>query len=140
MAECHYDYGDCCYYENDRSLCEECFCFADPKQMKDIHEGLCYDPGNLIVKYELGNGWCDIGYNRPEFNFDVGDCCLENAHCRIEYKDARPWVDQVPMYLQIVSKNVLIKISQKGHIQNISRNVSFFKMSHVKCLKNISFN
>ena len=89
--------------------------------MKDIHEGLCYDPGNLIVKYELGNGWCDIGYNRPEFNFDVGDCCLENAHCRIEYKDARPWVDQVCIY----------KLPQKmSRSKCLTKNVSFIKMSH----------
>ena len=96
-----------------RALCEECFCFADPKQMKDIHEGLCYDPGNLIVKYELGNGWCDLGYNRPEFNFDVGDCCLENAHCRIEYKDARPWVDQVFIYPNCLKKCLTQKCLKK---------------------------
>ena len=93
IAECLYDSGDCCYYENDRTLCEDCFCYVDQKKMEDITEGLCNNPVHLIVKLRLGDGYCDLPYNRPEFNFDQGDCCLGHTYCWIHYEDTRPWTE-----------------------------------------------
>ena len=93
IAECLYDSGDCCYYENDRTLCQDCFCYVDQKKREDMAEGLCNHPANSIVKYDMGNGYCDLPYNRPEYNFDAGDCCLGHTWCYDRYDDTRPWTD-----------------------------------------------
>eukprot|EP00903_Cladosiphon_okamuranus_P005789 g5736.t1 len=84
--ECNYDGGDCC----------ECTCIAD-EDIDDEHYQCneqigyaCIDPAAPCVDDDdvtvdmfekcnspsgIGNGWCDIGNNIPECNYDGGDCC-----------------------------------------------------------------
>eukprot|EP00903_Cladosiphon_okamuranus_P005791 g5738.t1 len=83
--ECDYDGGDCC----------ECTCDPGPEADDDYRcspaagyacvdpEAPCVDDDSVTVDMlehchwpsGIGNGWCDIGNNTPECNYDGGDCC-----------------------------------------------------------------
>eukprot|EP00903_Cladosiphon_okamuranus_P014629 g13565.t1 len=83
--ECNYDGGDCC----------ECTCIAgeefdDDYRCNELTGYACIDPAapcvdddgvtvemleNCDNPLSIGNGWCDIGNNTPECNYDGGDCC-----------------------------------------------------------------
>ena len=84
--------------ENDNFLlCEECLCFLREdekesilqKQRESCNETdsqvsfLVHSPANSEVK--LGNGICDLDKNNMEHFFDVGDCCLEDLTCQLEW-------------------------------------------------------
>ena len=82
IPECGYDFKDCCQMENDRTLCEDCFCYI-PEDQKSLMMN------EYKTKYERdfgftnwGNEHCDLNHNNPEHFFDHGDCCLENLSCR----------------------------------------------------------
>ena len=86
IAECGYDFNDCCKTENDRSLCTACLCII-PEDRKIVLEDK-FEKGCEIIADILpwsiyyGDGVCDVGFNTEEHFFDVGDCCLENPICQ----------------------------------------------------------
>ena len=83
--QCLYDLGDCCDYTDyvtSRSLCTECFCYADIKgkipslfSNSSALQAQCED----IIVYEewngYGDGHCDQKLNNVDAFFDAGDCC-----------------------------------------------------------------
>ena len=73
IGECAHDLDDCCLYENDRSLCQNCSCILSNTEKQVIKEDFC----NLMMLPDLGNGLCDLKFNNKEFFFDIGDCCFE---------------------------------------------------------------
>ena len=79
VPECGYDLKDCCQLQNDRSLCQDCYCHIQEVNqncpVKNIWEGS-----------RLGDSFCDLDLNSPEHLFDLGDCCLESLNCP-------PWID-----------------------------------------------
>ena len=84
IEECGYDFKDCCQMENDRTLCQDCFCyFSEAKQILDEYMNMDeYDDG---MEYAFwGDGSCDLNYNKPEHFFDFGDCCMEQLDCRLD--------------------------------------------------------
>ena len=98
IADCGYDYKDCCKMENDNFLlCEECLCFLREDEKESILQEqrescnetdsqvgfFVHSPVNSEVK--LGNGICDLDKNNMEHFFDVGDCCLEDLTCQLEW-------------------------------------------------------
>ena len=78
IPECGYDFSDCCELENDRSACQNCTCFVAAQKIDTIKEKNCNDYLYLV---HLGDGVCDLNYNKAEYFFDVGDCCQ-----KIEFK------------------------------------------------------
>ena len=38
IEECGYDFGDCCHWENDFSLCQDCFCKSPPINYSTLFE------------------------------------------------------------------------------------------------------
>ena len=76
---CDYDKGDCCEIDNDRSLCQECFCYTPKNDLGDCttYENACvYAYTNYFRLIE--DGICDDFLNKKECYFDGGDCCLED--------------------------------------------------------------
>ena len=82
--ECLYDSGDCCSYDNDRTLCEDCFCYDDATTNQDYSQWLCNEEQNSLVGYMLGDGKCNLKYNYREYYFDIGDCCFEDTECLVD--------------------------------------------------------
>ena len=103
IAECGYDFNDCCEGQSDRSLCTDCICYIPEdrkilleKQFKmqcasgkneegsqrilPSQQGV-KDPPKYGWSKFFGDGLCDLGFNTEEYYFDIGDCCLENAQC-----------------------------------------------------------
>ena len=71
VPECGYDFKDCCVLENDRSLCEDCYCHV-------LDFNLTCNVENWAENwYNLGDSICDLHLNNVENLFDLGDCCLE---------------------------------------------------------------
>ena len=84
IAECGYDFKDCCQMGNDRTVCEDCFCFVpedDQASIKEKHFERC----PLYFQHHLGNGFCDLNQNNEDHYFDLGDCCLEDISCRLKF-------------------------------------------------------
>ena len=106
IPECGYDFDDCCQLDNDRSFCSNCTChlsedevqlFQDQSKSQSCSDGLHL---NQQPNYELfipelslsnggpgsqhlGNGICDLNFNKDKYFFDIGDCCLdEEMKCR----------------------------------------------------------
>ena len=79
IPECGHDFDDCCQVENDRSICQECYCFLTDIEILENKQEVCG-----LYNFELGNGRCNFELNKVEFQFDVGDCCLppEELTCR----------------------------------------------------------
>ena len=73
IEECGYDFGDCCHWENDFSLCQDCFCKSPPINYTDR----CNN--NWYLPLSLGDGICDRLLNNQEFFFDAGDCCYDKS-------------------------------------------------------------
>ena len=83
---CAYDFGDCCSLENDRnSSCQDCFCFIDTQVQLTYLQKNCQvlDRGleELLILESLGDGQCHLAFNQEEYDFDLGDCCIENVQC-----------------------------------------------------------
>ena len=76
---CLYDSGDCCSYEHDRTLCQDCFCYDNATINQNYSKSLC--SRDDIMGYTMGDGVCDVLHNHREYYFDVGDCCLEDNEC-----------------------------------------------------------
>ena len=70
--ECEYDFNDCCEAENDRSLCQNCTCYLSEIKTEEYKKEFCQNPF-----YRLGDGYCDLNYNKGQYFFDIGDCCLD---------------------------------------------------------------
>ena len=84
IADCGYDFKDCCQMESDRTICEDCFCFVpenDQALIKEEYLELC----PLYFQHHLGNGFCDLNHNNEDSHFDFGDCCLEDISCRLHF-------------------------------------------------------
>ena len=82
IAECGYDFKDCCQMENDRTLCKDCFCYIQEEQkasLKHEYKTNC-NKGDYYSNW--GDGHCDLNHNNADHYFDLGDCCLENLSCR----------------------------------------------------------
>ena len=95
IPECGYDFKDCCRMENDRTICEDCFCFVSVDQkasIKEKHLERWYD----MVWYgmNLGDGSCDLNQNNEDHFFDFGDCCLEDISCRVKFFNESDYVDK----------------------------------------------
>ena len=85
---CAYDFGDCCAMENDRhSACQDCFCFIDTQIQSTFMEKYCSTPSSeygLMDTYaflRLGDGKCHLAYNHESYDFDLGDCCIQDVKC-----------------------------------------------------------
>ena len=82
---CSYDFGDCCSFENDRSLCVDCICNIDLNSNKTKLEKACVKNSGMILDHLvlslLGNGKCQLDFNNEKFDFDLGDCCIEDPKC-----------------------------------------------------------
>ena len=85
---CAYDFGDCCAMENDRhSACQDCFCFIDTQIQSTFMEKYCSTPSSeygLMDTYafqQLGDGKCHLAYNQESYDFDLGDCCIQDVKC-----------------------------------------------------------
>ena len=85
---CAYDFGDCCVMENDRhSSCQDCFCFIDTQIQSTFVEIFCATPTSEIslkdlnAFMELGDGKCHLEYNQETYDFDLGDCCIQDVKC-----------------------------------------------------------
>ena len=81
---CAYDFGDCCKLENMLfSSCQDCFCFKKytfvDKYCNTSQTELSY--ADIIAFHEMGDGFCHLTYNNENYDFDLGDCCLENVEC-----------------------------------------------------------
>ena len=95
---CDFDDGDCCDLEFDRTLCTECFCYAQIDTMKQIvksentnestnkfaHLKPISDHKNFVLPIleelsAIGDGICDMDLNKVYYFFDAGDCCKENV-------------------------------------------------------------
>ena len=107
IPECGYDYDDCCQPENDRSLCPNCTCHLTEDEVQLFKNQSCIershiDPQPLYFEaffpelshnaggpgsHHLGNGVCDLNFNKDKYFFDIGDCCLssinEEMKCRL---------------------------------------------------------
>ena len=95
IPECGYDFKDCCRMENDRTICEDCFCFVSEDRkasIKEKHLERWYD----MVWYgmNLGDGSCDLNQNNEDHFFDFGDCCLEDISCRVKFFNESDYVDK----------------------------------------------
>ena len=84
IPECGYDFSDCCELENDRSACQNCTCFVSANKIENFKEKNCLDYLDLT---HLGDGTCDLNYNKAEYFFDIGDCCQQlTGEQNSEYK------------------------------------------------------
>ena len=93
IPECGYDFKDCCQMENDRTVCEDCFCIVpedDKASIKEKHFERC----PLYYQYHLGDGWCDLNQNNEDHYFDFGDCCLEDISCRLKFFNQTEYIDK----------------------------------------------
>ena len=79
IVKCGHDLDDCCQVENDRSLCQNCSCILSSSERQVIKEENCG-----LFNFFLGDGVCDLQYNKAENFFDIGDCCLniQDLMCR----------------------------------------------------------
>ena len=106
--ECLYDSGDCCSYGNDRTLCQDCFCYDDAVTNQNYSELLCSQEETFLLEYILGDGRCDVLYNHREYYFDIGDCCLENVECYGNSIDSDYQVDCQSQLYCVPSNNYCI--------------------------------
>ena len=84
-VECGYDFNDCCQIGNDRTLCEDCFCFASEDERVLIQEKHFERCSMKIYQHHLGNELCDLNRNNEDHFFDAGDCCLEDVSCQVSF-------------------------------------------------------
>ena len=91
IVECGYDLKDCCEMGNDRTLCEDCFCFIPEADKASIEEKYL-EKCSLFIPQYLGRGNCDLNMNNVENYFDLGDCCLEDVSCRIKFFNETDYV------------------------------------------------
>ena len=88
---CAFDLGDCCSFENDRSLCNECICNVDLNKEENFLKESCQDYSDhacvhmhdcyILKLNRIGDGNCDSKFNTIEYSFDLGDCCIESTKC-----------------------------------------------------------
>ena len=74
VPECGYDFNDCCETQSDRSLCQNCTCYVSENKMEEYKKDNCQ---KYLFRLHLGDGNCNLNYNKEEYFFDIGDCCLE---------------------------------------------------------------
>ena len=86
--ECGYDFNDCCKTASDRSLCQNCTCYISENKIQKYKEDNCQE---YINRLHLGDGTCDLNYNKEEYFFDIGDCCLdlndEDYDCALKHQN-----------------------------------------------------
>ena len=80
-AVCDFDLNDCCTLQSERNQCHNCTCYVTSEQMEAIKEDNCPE-----MLPNLGDGICDLSFNRKEFFFDIGDCCYSSG----DYCTAHP--------------------------------------------------
>ena len=88
VPECGYDFNDCCETASDRSLCQNCTCYISENKIEKYKEDNCQE---YINRLHLGDGTCDLNYNKEEYFFDIGDCCLdlndEDYDCALKHQN-----------------------------------------------------
>ena len=90
IPECGYDFSDCCQAENDRNICQNCTCHLSGSQIQGFKAENCekshlmknmslLTTNHAVLDYMmyLGDGTCNPNYNKAEYFFDIGDCCME---------------------------------------------------------------
>ena len=65
---CNFDGGDCCLPFVNKTRCTICICL-DPKS-----KNYC-SPLKWLYLKSLGDRFCDVDFNIPGCNYDLGDCC-----------------------------------------------------------------
>ena len=102
IEECQFDLGDCCDYQNDFSLCEDCFCHTKTSIVNESIQNCKVDQKQWFNWYGyLGDGICQVDLNNPQNFFDAGDCCLNFTQCD------RP-VDATMITDVIIGDNIII--------------------------------
>ena len=91
--QCLYDGGDCCLDSwSSTLLCSECKCYAESGTSTTTIAGkmILVTDCRTDIKVWIqtgctgqtgynGDGFCDDVTNKPECNYDGGDCCLEHV-------------------------------------------------------------
>ena len=80
IEECNYDFGDCCNYLHDFTLCQDCFCITNLNATKNCSYIGLFDQ----EVSPMGDGKCDLINNNVNSFFDYGDCCLEDQTCLVQ--------------------------------------------------------
>ena len=114
IPECGYDFKDCCQMENDRTICENCFCFVpeDSKaSIKEKHLERC----PLYHQHHLGDGSCDLNQNNEDHFFDFGDCCLEDISCRVKFFNDSDYVDKYCPSNPCIKSNIFCVEEELGN-------------------------
>ena len=114
IPECGYDFKDCCRMENDRTICEDCFCFVpedSKRSIKEEHLELC----QLYHQHHLGDGSCDLNQNNEDHFFDFGDCCLEDISCRVKFFNDSDYVDKYCPSNPCIKSNIFCVEEELGN-------------------------
>ena len=75
--EFDYDDGDCCLPVIDNSDCVKCLCHLD----NILHVVRCQK--SSFDSDWIGDSFCDDGCNTKNFDYDGGDCCLEDIKTNV---------------------------------------------------------
>ena len=83
---CAYDFGDCCAFDSDRSICQMCDCIVDLDTKESFLQQSCQNNTintdvNHIIQFVLGDGKCHLSFNAVQYDFDLGDCCIPEVEC-----------------------------------------------------------
>ena len=83
---CGYDFGDCCIHENDRNSCQNCICYIDTTIHNTFLDFACLNKLSMTLMEDwiyarLGDGYCDLESNLKKYDFDLGDCCIDQVDC-----------------------------------------------------------
>ena len=112
IEQCGYDFKDCCTMQNDRTLCQDCFCHLPQQDKIKIEEKFkkCDHP----VRDHWGNGYCDLNHNNAENFFDVGDCCLENLQCRLKFENFTNFIPRFCPENTCIQSNIFCILEELG--------------------------
>ena len=95
VAECGFDFKDCCQLTYDRTACQDCFCHYPEVDKASILDKYLQSQGDYAWLFtNWGNGKCDLNHNNAEHFFDHGDCCLESLTCQLKFQNATDFVPQ----------------------------------------------
>ena len=83
---CGFDFGDCCIHENDRNSCQNCICYIDTTIHNTFLDFACLNKLSMTLMEDwiyarLGDGYCDLESNLKKYDFDLGDCCIDQVDC-----------------------------------------------------------
>ena len=88
---CYFDLDDCCDYQNDFTLCQDCFCYSKHSVNYTLLADCSIDQDILWNWYYGGDDKCQLHLNYVENFFDAGDCCLNYTQCENIFQATNPW-------------------------------------------------